>query len=62
MYKLTENKCSNCKHLGVIISQTSDYYCYYNHQNMSLLDFVSNCDGFELDVVSLSEKEDRVWG
>ena len=60
--KQLENKCRNCKHLSVIISQTSDYYCYYKHQNMSFMDFISNCEGFEADNVSLKEKEDKVWG
>ena len=59
---MTENKCSNCKHLDVIISQASDYYCYYNNQNMTSADLSMQCDGFEADTVSLKEKEDKVWG
>lgn len=62
--KQLENKCSNCKNLSVIISQMSDYYCYYRKGNdsyMNITDFITNCDGFEADDISLTEKEERVW-
>lgn len=25
---MREQRCSDCKHLGIIISQMSDYFCY----------------------------------
>lgn len=59
--KQLENKCSNCKHLSVIISQSSDYYCYSKRKNMEIIDFISNCDNFEADNISLTEKEE-IWG
>lgn len=58
---MTGNNCRNCKHLGVIISQTSDYYCYKKHSYMNLGDFIKNCEDFVEDIVSLKEKENKVW-
>ena len=62
---MTENTCWNCKNLSVIISQMSDYYCYYKEGDdsyMDVNDFIKNCDGFEADNKTLREKEEEVWG
>lgn len=58
---MTENNCANCKYLSVIISQTSDYFCYEKDEYMNLSDFIENCDCFAKDNVSLKEKKDKVW-
>lgn len=55
------NGCSNCKHLRVIVSQTSDYWCSTKNEYKNLSDFISNCDKFEKDNISLMEKEEKGW-
>ena len=42
---MREQRCSDCKHLGVIISQMSDYFCYKKRIYMNIDDI----------------KEKRVW-
>ena len=59
---MTENKrCSNCKHLSVIVSQNSDYWCYVKNEYLNFSEFKENCDEFEKDNLSLTEKENKVW-
>lgn len=58
---MIENRCRNCKHLDVIVSQTSDYYCYKKHSYMNSSDFIKNCEDFVEDTVSLIEKEEKGW-
>lgn len=58
---MTENICSNCKHLSVIISQASDYKCSVKDEYKDTADFICNCDFFEEDILSLREKEKKVW-
>ena len=58
---MTENKCRNCKHLKVIVSQTSDYWCSAKDEYKNGSDFIFNCDDFEADILSLREKENKVW-
>ena len=52
--------CSHCKHLKVIISQMSDYYCPKKEEYILCLGDV--CDDFIFDNVTLDEKEEKIWG
>ena len=37
---MTEKRnCGNCKHLSVIVSQTSDYWCSMKDEYLNLIDF-----------------------
>lgn len=58
---MIKNRCDNCKHLSVIVSQTSDYWCSIKNEYKNWSNFISNCDDFEADVLSLKEKENKVW-
>lgn len=59
---MTEKRnCGNCKHLSVIVSQTSDYWCSMKDEYLNLIDFKKNCTEFEKDNLSLTEKENKVW-
>ena len=49
---MSEQRCSDCKHLGVIISQMSDYFCYKKRIYMNIDD----------DELTLEMKEKQVWG
>ena len=59
---MTEKRnCRNCKHLSVIVSQISDYYCSMKNEYLSFSDFKDECIEFEKDELSLREKENKVW-
>lgn len=53
--------CSGCKNLCVIVSERSDYWCSRKDEYMNLIDFHEYCDLYEVDTLSLSEKEHKVW-
>lgn len=58
---MTENKrCNTCKHLSVIVSQNSDYWCSVKNEYLNFNEFKENCNEFEKDKLSLSKKEDKV--
>lgn len=59
--KELENKCRNCKYLRVIVSQTSDYWCFVKNEYKNYSDFISNCKKFEPDSKTLLEKEEEGW-
>ena len=59
--RMTRKQCSICRHLSVIVSQTSDYWCSKKNEYLNLTDFKENCTEFEKDNLSLTEKENRVW-
>ena len=40
---MSEQRCSDCKHLGVIISQMSDYFCYKKRIYMNIDDLSFCC-------------------
>ena len=55
---MTEKRnCGNCKHLSVIVSQTSDYWCSMKGEYLNLIDFKKNCTEFEEDNLSLTERK-----
>lgn len=56
-----KQNCVRCKHLDVIISQTSDYYCSMKDEYLNFTDFKDKCVEFEKDELSLREKENKVW-
>ena len=58
---IEKRNCGNCKHLAVIISQTSDYWCSIKDEYLNSIDFQKNCTEFEEDNLSLTEKENKVW-
>ena len=58
---MREQRCSDCKHLGVIISQMSDYFCYKKRIYMNIDDLSFCCDDFIFDELTLEIKEKRVW-
>ena len=48
---MTEKRnCGNCKHLSVIVSQTSDYWCSMKGEYLNLIDFKKNCIEFEKQI------------
>lgn len=56
-----ERNCHNCKFLNPIISLMGDYWCSKNDRFFCIDDLFNVCDSFTFDVVSLTEKEDKVW-
>ena len=54
--------CGDCKYLIVIISQMGDYYCYKKKTYPCVGRFISDCEDFTLDEISLDEKEEKAWG
>lgn len=56
---MREQRCSDCKHLGVIISQISDYFYYKKRIYMNIDDLSFCCNDFMFD--ELEMKEERVW-
>lgn len=58
---IEKRNCRNCKHLSVIVSQTSDYWRSMKDEYLNLIDFKKNCTEFEEDNLSLTEKENKVW-
>ena len=58
---IEKRNCENCKHLSVIVSQASDYWCSMKDEYLNLIDFQKNCTEFEEDNLSLTEKENKVW-
>ena len=53
--------CSACKNLKVIVSEQSDYWCSCKNEYLNLNDFCEDCESYEMDNLSLREKEHRVW-
>lgn len=54
--------CRKCKHLNVVVTQNDDYWCFIkNKYYMSSSDFIFNCEDFELDTLTLREKEEKGW-
>ena len=53
--------CRNCKHLNVIVSQQSDYWCFKKNLYLGFEDFIDDCTEWKQDSETLKEKEERVW-
>ena len=58
---MNEKRCGNCKYLKPIISLMGDYWCSKNDIFFCIDDLSNVCDSFTFDVVSLTEKENKVW-
>lgn len=56
-----KNTCYECKHFTPIISQRGAYKCLKKDRYFDY-EYYKDCELFEQDIITLREKEERIWG